>query len=127
MTIERWDPFGEMLSLREAMNRLFEESFIGPNMATRTTTGGQTLPVDLRETEDNYILEAPMPGVKPEDVDVTVQGNQLFIQGESSTRRRRKGSAITCVSGATGASSVCWPSRRTSRPIRLTPSLSMGF
>jgi HSP20 family protein len=91
MTIERWDPFGEMLSLRDAMNRLFEESFVQPSLATTQTPGHMRLPIDLRETEDQYILEAALPGVNPDDIDVSVQGNQVRIQGELKQDEEQKG------------------------------------
>jgi len=91
MTIERWDPFGEMLSLRDAMNRLFEESFVQPSLATTQTPGRMGLPVDLRETEDQFVLEAALPGVKPEDIDVSVQGNQVRIHGEMKQDEEQKG------------------------------------
>lgn len=91
MTIERWDPFGEMLSLRDAMNRLFEESVVWPSMTTSQASGRAGLPVDLRETEDQYVLEAALPGVKPEDIDVSVQGNQLRIHAEMKQDEDKKG------------------------------------
>jgi len=91
MTIERWDPFGEMLSLRDAMNRLFEESFVRPSLAATQAPGRMGLPIDLRESEDQYVLEAALPGVKPEDIDVSVQGNQLRIQGELKQGEDKQG------------------------------------
>ena len=91
MTIERWDPFSEMLSLRDAMNRLLEESFVWPSQATALAPGRMGLPIDLRETEDQYVLEAALPGVKPEDIDVSVQGNQLRIQAELKQDEEKKG------------------------------------
>jgi len=91
MTIERWDPFSEMLSLRDAMNRLFEESFVWPSRGTPLAPGRMGLPIDLRETEDQFVLEAALPGVKPEDIDVSVQGNQLRIQGEMKQDEEKKG------------------------------------
>jgi len=91
MTMERWEPFSEMLSLRDAMNRLLEESFVRPSLATRSMPGGMSLPVDLRETEDQYVLEAALPGVKPEDIEVSVQGNHISIRGEVKQEQERKG------------------------------------
>jgi HSP20 family protein len=91
MTIERWDPFGEMLSLRDAMNRLFEESFVRPSLAATQAPGRMGLPIDLRESEEQYVLEAALPGVKPEDIDVSVQGNQLRIQGELKQGEDKQG------------------------------------
>jgi HSP20 family protein len=91
MTIERWDPFGEMLSLRDAMNRLLEESFVWPSRATTQLPSRMGPPIDLRETEDQYVLEAALPGVKPEDIDVSVQGNQVRIQAELKQDEEKKG------------------------------------
>ena len=90
MTIERRDPFGEMLSLRDAVNRLFEESFVQPSLATTQGPGRMGLPIDLRESEDQYVLEAALPGVKPEDIGASVQGNQVRIHGELKQDEEKK-------------------------------------
>jgi HSP20 family protein len=78
--LTRFDPFGEMLTLREAMNSLFEDSFVNP-----TSGRGQnaSMPLDVAETKDAFIVEAALPGVKPEDLDVTIQDNVLTITGVS--------------------------------------------
>lgn len=76
----RWDPFGEMMSLREAMNSLFEESYVTPRGGRGQTLG---MPVDVAETSDSFIVEASLPGIKPEDLDITIQDNVLTISGES--------------------------------------------
>ena len=78
--LTRWDPFGEMLSLRDAMNRLFEESFVLP---ARTSGGALSMPLDLRETEDAFIVDVAVPGVRPEDLNVTLQDNVLTIDAET--------------------------------------------
>src|ERR1700712_2732635 len=78
-TISRWDPFQDVLSLREAMNQLVEESFIRPTTRNRNNY----LPaVDLSETQEGYVVEAALPGLKPEDLEVTVKNNMLTIKGE---------------------------------------------
>ena len=60
--VTRWDPFQEMLTLREAMNQLFEESVVSPNTARR---GQNFVPaLDLSETPDAYIVEMAVPGMK---------------------------------------------------------------
>jgi HSP20 family protein len=80
-TITRWDPFQDMLSLREAMNQLMEESFVRPST---TREGHGFIPaVDLSETAEGYLVEAAVPGLKPEDVEVTVENNVLTIKGET--------------------------------------------
>jgi len=78
--ITRWDPFGEVMTLREAMNSLFEDSFVNPSAARNATLG---MPLDMAETPAAFIVEASLPGVKPEDLDITIQNNVLTISGET--------------------------------------------
>lgn len=79
--VTRWDPFGEMLTLREAMNSLLEDSYVSPRAAGRGQAVG--MPLDVAETKDAFIVEAALPGVRPEDLDITLQDNVLTISGES--------------------------------------------
>jgi HSP20 family protein len=78
----RWDPFRDALSLREAIDRLLEQSVISPRGAAGAARGAQTLPIDLWETSDSLVVRAPLPGVKPEndDVEISVDGNVLTIR-----------------------------------------------
>ena len=98
------DPFGALTPLREAMNRLFEESFVGPHFELFV---GRTFPVDIYETEDklSYVVEAALPGFKPEDVHVTAEGDTLTIsimkkgeekveKGEYVRRERYEGEMV---------------------------------
>ena len=75
--INRYDPFREALSLRDAMDRLFQESYVRP--ATLGTAG---IPVDLHENEQGYTLEVSLPGWKPEDVNITFQDGTLTLSGQ---------------------------------------------
>lgn len=77
-----WEPFREMTSLREAMSRLFEESFLRPGAFGSSQEGGLSTPVDIYETDDSVVFKAAVPGVKPEDLDVSVTGDVLTIKGE---------------------------------------------
>ena len=77
----RWDPFNDMLTLREAMSQLFEESFVPPS-ASRRGQGGFVPALDLSETADGYLVEVAAPGLKPEDVQITLENNVLTIKGE---------------------------------------------
>lgn len=77
--LTRWDPFQEAMTLREAVNRLFEESFV-PMMPSRL---GNFVPaMDLSETPDAYIVELVVPGMKAEDLNVTFENGSLTISGE---------------------------------------------
>src|SRR3954447_7494844 len=66
-TINRYDPFRDVLSLRDAMDHLFQKSYVRPN----GWTAPAGVPVDLHETEHGYTLEVSLPGWKPEDVNIT--------------------------------------------------------
>ncbi len=79
-TLTRWDPFQEAMTLREAMNRLFEESLV-PSITLRN--GNNFVPaLDLSETDDAYLIEATVPGLKAEDLNVTFENGILTISGE---------------------------------------------
>ncbi len=79
----RWDPFGEMLSLRQAMDRLFEESFVSPaGMRQMHGASGSAPPADIHETPDEVVVTVALPGVGPADVEITITGQTLTIRGE---------------------------------------------
>ena len=81
--ITRYDPLGEMVSLRSAMDRLFEGSFVSP-LSWRTISGGDAIapPVDVHETADEIVVTAALPGMKAEDVEITMTGQNLTLRGE---------------------------------------------
>ena len=79
--LQPWEPYREMLSLRDAMNRLFEESFLRPGSFGMETTP-MNAPLDVYETESEVVLKAAVPGMKPEDLDVSITGDVLTIKGE---------------------------------------------
>jgi HSP20 family protein len=89
MAIERWAPFQEAISLRDAMNALFQESFVRP--AGFPSPDGLGLPLDVCETENAFVVKASVPGARPEDVQITVQGDTLTIRGERKAEEERKG------------------------------------
>ncbi len=88
MTIARRpSPFGELLSLRQAMDRLFEDSYVRPfNYNGGSDSLG--LPVDVSMTADDLVIEAQLPGVDPDDVDITVENSTLTIRAESRSERK---------------------------------------
>lgn len=78
MTLVRWRrPIGELVELPELMERFFDEPFRPFRYFT-----GQDLPMlDLRSTEEAYVVEAALPGVDPKLVEVTIDGHVLTIKG----------------------------------------------
>jgi HSP20 family protein len=86
----RWDPVRDMVSLREAMDRLFEESFVRPRNWPASAEGVTTLAVDVFETQDEITVNASIPGMKPEDIDISVTGDTLTIKGETQEEKEEK-------------------------------------
>jgi len=80
--ITRYDPFREALSLRRAMDQLFEQSFVQPSLMP----GSPSLmaPMDVCETENGYEVDVALPGVRPEDIELMVDQNTLTIRGRYS-------------------------------------------
>jgi HSP20 family protein len=78
-----------MVSLREAMDRLFEESFVGPAARARSLSAS-ALALDVYESEEEVTVRASIPGVKPEDIDISVTGDVLTIKGESLEEKEEK-------------------------------------
>lgn len=91
-SLMRFDPEREFLSLRDAMNRLMEESFVLPSMIGEVRGSGRSwgLAVDMYETNDNLLVKASVPGIKPEQLEVTVQGETLTIKGEAQEEQQRE-------------------------------------
>ena len=108
MTIDRWEPVREMVSLRNAMNYLFQDSLVPPTGALSERGAAFTLPLDITEAENDFVVTASLPGIKPEDVQTTILGDTLAIRGESKVeeedghnwllRERRFGSFQRSVS-----------------------------
>ena len=86
--VRRPSPFGELLSLRSAMDRLFEDSFVRPRTWASILDGGPGLPLDVTTTADEIRVEASLPGFKPEDVEITVEGGTLTISGQTKDERK---------------------------------------
>lgn len=77
MAITRYEPFTRLMTLRDAVDRMFEEAF-GRAGAGRVAPG--IMPIDMFERQDELIVMAAVPGVKPEDVDISVTNDTLTIR-----------------------------------------------
>ena len=85
MAIVRWDPFRDLATLQERMNRMFDESHRGVarSGAEDWALGGSWAPVvDIYEHEGSIVLKAELPGIDPKDVDVRLENNLLTLSGE---------------------------------------------
>lgn len=97
MTLTRRpSPFGELVTLRQAMDRLFDDTAYRPYTARRPSTarvdsvGRARLPLDVRTTPDALLVEASLPGIRPEDVEITVENGTLTIRAEDRTAEQRE-------------------------------------
>ncbi len=108
MSIQRFDPFRDVLSLRDAMSRLFEESFVRPVAAGALPAGAALgFPVDIEQGQNEYIVRASLPGFGPEEVNVTLTGDVLTIRAEHRqqqeqnrnylVRERRVGAVVRTI------------------------------
>src|SRR5690348_8923594 len=70
------DPFAGLVPLSTAMNRVFESAFLAPS-------GLQQFPLDVYETDSEFVVRASMPGYRPDDVKVTILNNQLTLEGSA--------------------------------------------
>jgi HSP20 family protein len=85
----RWEPAREMLSLREAMDRLFDDAFTQPLAIGHGGRGAGLPAIDLYQTDDEVIVKASLPGFKPDQVQVNVTGDVLTIKGEAREEQER--------------------------------------
>lgn len=83
MTMSLWEPMRELITVRDMMDRLLEESLVPARQRWgREDRSSRRLPVDVYTTEDEIVVQAPMPGVNPEEVDIALEGDTLTIKGE---------------------------------------------
>lgn len=87
----RWEPLSDLISLRDAMDRLFEESFVRPSCRLLAPWGLESLAIDMLETKDEVIVVTSVPGVKPEDIDISIAGDTLTIKGETTMEEEIRG------------------------------------
>ncbi len=81
MAVSRWDPFRDLMSIQNELNRLFGRTYGGE--------GGETVrgvawapPLDVYETGDRFVINVELPGVAPDQVDISVEDSTLMITGE---------------------------------------------
>jgi HSP20 family protein len=83
----RWEPTREFLSLREAMDRLFNDAFTLPR---EPGAAFHAPAVDLYQTDDEVVVKASLPGLKAEDVQISITGDMLTIRGEFKEKEEKK-------------------------------------
>lgn len=89
--LTRWEPAREMMTLREAMDHLFDDAFTRPFSLMRN--GGSTWSspaIDMYQTDNEVVVKAALPGIKADEVQINVTGDILNIRGETKQAEEKK-------------------------------------
>ena len=81
--LTRWEPFAGITSTRRLIDRVFDDTFFRPYRLGSSQLDGTYLPLDVAQTRDEVVIKASLPGLKPPDVQVSLDGNVLTIRGET--------------------------------------------
>jgi len=83
----RWEPAREMMSLRDAMDRLFDDAFTRP-LSVRD--GWSAPAIDMYQTDDEIVVKAALPGIKSDEVQINITGEVLTLKGEVKQNEEKK-------------------------------------
>jgi HSP20 family protein len=86
---ERWEPFSELEHVSQRMRRMLEQTFGGLGLPSEGDGAFWSPFVDIEEDDGAYVLEVELPGVKRDDVNIELVGNELAITGEIKERERK--------------------------------------
>ena len=90
--LTRWEPAREMMTLREAMDRLFDDAFTRP-LSVRDGWTMVSPAIDMYQTDNEVVVKASIPGLKAEDVQINVSGDVLTLKGEVRQEEERQDKA----------------------------------
>jgi len=89
--LTRWEPAREMLTLREAMDRLFDDAFTRPfSLMREGGSNWSSLPIDMYQTDNEVVVKAALPGIKADEVQINVTNDVLTIKGEMKHEEEQK-------------------------------------
>jgi HSP20 family protein len=80
-TLVRWDPFRDLVSIQDELNRLFGRTFTGGETLRPSAGGAWMPPMDVFETEGEIVAKVELPGIEPGDVEVAVEDSTLTVSG----------------------------------------------
>ncbi len=90
MAIVRWEPFRDLVTAQSEFDRLFREAFSPALGEGEVSTRTWAPPVDIYENGDNLVLKAELPGINPDDVEIRVEDNTLYLKGERKFEKEVK-------------------------------------
>ena len=82
MNIIRWQPFSDPITLRQVMDRFFDDRVVSPSLLTSPFSEMTSVPIDMYQTDKAVVVKASLPGIEPEEVDISITGDVLTIKGE---------------------------------------------
>jgi len=88
----RWQPYNEMVSLSDVMDRMLNRAFVRPFDAFDTASywdGTRAMPIDMIEDKDGYTVKASVPGIKPEELDINIENNVVTIRAERKAEENK--------------------------------------
>jgi HSP20 family protein len=89
--LTRWEPTNETMTLREAMDRLFDDAFTRPFSIMRDGGSNWSSPaIDMYQTDNDVVVKAALPGIKAEEVQINVTGDILTLRGEMKHEEEKK-------------------------------------
>jgi HSP20 family protein len=83
----RWEPARDFMTLREAMDHLFDDAFTRP---LTIRDGWSAPPIDMYQTDDEIVVKASLPGIKPEEVQINITGEVLTLKGDVKQQAEKK-------------------------------------
>jgi HSP20 family protein len=90
MAIIRWDPFRDLITIREKMNRLFEDAVTSRGEEKDMMSSSWSPSVDIFETENELVLTAEVPGIDEKDIEIKLEDNTLILKGERKFEKETK-------------------------------------
>jgi HSP20 family protein len=88
MVLRRWDPLLELRQMQENVDRMWRD--IGQERGDAGNVENWAIPLDVVQQGDNIIVKASVPGVNPEDIDVSIENDVLIIRGQTKEEREHQ-------------------------------------
>ena len=92
--VTRWDPFRDLMSVQDEINRLFGRTYGAREGAGGGQLAGWAPAIDIHETGDSFVIDVELPGVEPDGVDISVEEDALTLRGERTPPAEREGEAF---------------------------------
>jgi HSP20 family protein len=126
MSITRYDPFRDLKTLQDEVNRLFSTNFSRSFGDEGLSRGAWTPTVDIYESKDEIVLEAELPGMKRDDFELTIENNVLTLRGERRFEKKDEGDNYHRVERAYGSFSRSFTLPQTVSPENVTAEYKNG-